>query len=100
MADDPELEARGRMCRRGVVTALLATLAGGWSASAFGQGYGAPGYGGPVYQKISQAMAYYQHHPNDGMSCGVCRYYRGGTCMIVAGRIPPYGWCRYFYPAA
>ena len=84
--------------RRGLVTALIGVLAGGWSFGALGQGYGAPGSRGAPssHRKISKAVAHYQYHPNGGMRCGICRHYRGGTCEIVAGRIPWYGWCRYF----
>jgi hypothetical protein len=106
MAEDKEESGTaGRICRRGLITGLLGVLAGGWPVAVFGQGYGLPGYGGPAppyappYGKIPKAVAHYQYYPNDGMRCGFCRFYRGGACAIVAGRIPPYGWCRFFRPA-
>ena len=81
MADNrTERNTEGQLGRRRLIAGLLGSLAVGWTASALGQGYGAPGYDGsaPMHRKISKAIAHYQYHPNDEMRCGLCVHYRGG----------------------
>jgi hypothetical protein len=50
--------------------------------------------------KISQAEAHYQNHPNKGQHCGGCTHYFFGSCAIVAGSISSNGWCKFFKAAA
>jgi hypothetical protein len=48
-------------------------------------------------KKMSQAEAQYQDRPKNGLSCAACALYRPpGACVVVAGPISPYGWCRLF----
>ena len=45
--------------------------------------------------KISKEAANYSH----GLPrahCGICEHYRKGACAIVAGKINPQMWCKYF----
>ena len=50
--------------------------------------------------KISQAAAHYQNHPNKGQHCGGCTHYFFGSCAIVAGSISSNGWCKFFKATA
>jgi hypothetical protein len=46
-------------------------------------------------EKISKRTAKY----GDGMPerhCGICQYFEGAHCRIVAGNINADDWCRYF----
>ena len=67
--------------------ALGALQAAQYGGSAYARGYGT----------VSKAVARYQYHPNVGQDCAICAHFRPpGSCEIVAGRIVPNGWCRYF----
>jgi hypothetical protein len=45
----------------------------------------------------SKAVAHYRNRPNGGQYCGICRHFcPPGGCEIVAGRIMPHGWCRFW----
>src|SRR6266542_1299827 len=51
-------------------------------------------------KKVTMAAAHYQYHPHGRQHCAVCRHFRGpSSCEIVAGKISPKGWCRYFSAA-
>jgi hypothetical protein len=48
-------------------------------------------------QKVSQANAKYQSHPNGQQRCDICQLFRPpSSCQIVAGTISPNGWCQFF----
>ncbi len=48
-------------------------------------------------QKISQANAKYQDHPNDNHQCDGCiQFQPPNACKIVEGTISPKGWCQFF----
>jgi len=49
--------------------------------------------------KVSQAEAHYQNHPNKGQHCGGCTHYFFGSCALVAGSISSNGWCKFFKAA-
>jgi hypothetical protein len=46
--------------------------------------------------KLTQAEAHYQNHPNKGQHCGGCVHYLFGGCALVAGSISSNGWCKLF----
>ena len=79
--------------------------------------------------KITQAAAKYQDHPNNMQMCGMCKFYipsdghagsgmmnrqmgpgmmggqmrgmmRPGTCELVEGSISPRGWCVLYRPVS
>ena len=50
--------------------------------------------------KVSQAAAHYQNHPNKGQHCGGCVHFLFGSCAIVAGSISSNGWCKFFKATA
>ena len=48
-------------------------------------------------QKISQANAKYQDHPNGTQQCDGCIQFQApNACKIVEGPINPKGWCQFF----
>ena len=48
-------------------------------------------------QKIKQADAKYQDHPNNGQQCDGCVQFQApNACKIVDGTINPKGWCQFF----
>jgi len=48
-------------------------------------------------QKISQANAKYQDHPNGSQECDGCIQFQApNACKIVDGPINPKGWCQFF----
>lgn len=48
-------------------------------------------------QKISQADAKYQEHPNGNQECDGCVQFQApNACKIVEGTINPKGWCQFF----
>jgi hypothetical protein len=48
-------------------------------------------------QKISQANAKYQDHPNGNNQCDGCVQFQApNACKIVDGTINPHGWCQFF----
>jgi hypothetical protein len=48
-------------------------------------------------QKISQANAKYQDHPNNNQQCDGCIQFEApNACKIVDGTISPKGWCQFF----
>jgi hypothetical protein len=48
-------------------------------------------------QKISQANAKYQDHPNSNQECDGCIQFQApNSCKIVDGTINPKGWCQFF----
>jgi hypothetical protein len=48
-------------------------------------------------RKVSQAEAFYQDRPNNGLGCAACTFFRPpAACAVVAGAISPLGWCRFF----
>ena len=48
-------------------------------------------------QKISQANAKYQDHPNNNQQCDGCIQFQApNACKIVEGNIDPKGWCQFF----
>jgi hypothetical protein len=48
-------------------------------------------------QKISQANAKYQDHPNGNQQCDGCIQFQApNACKIVEGPINPKGWCQFF----
>jgi hypothetical protein len=48
-------------------------------------------------QKISQADAKYQDHPNNNQECDGCIQFQApNACKIVDGNISPKGWCQFF----
>ena len=48
-------------------------------------------------QKISQANAKYQDHPNGNQQCDGCIQFQApNACKIVDGTINPKGWCQFF----
>jgi hypothetical protein len=51
----------------------------------------------PGQQKISQANAKYQDHPNGTQECDGCiQFQPPNACKIVDGTINPKGWCQFF----
>lgn len=46
-------------------------------------------------EKMSKESAGYKHGTKDE-HCGICEHYSRHECEIVAGRIFPAMWCRYF----
>ena len=50
-------------------------------------------------QKIKQADAKYQDHPNNNQQCDGCIQFQApNACKIVDGTINPKGWCQFFGP--
>ena len=50
-------------------------------------------------QKLTQAIAKYQDHPNGAQRCDLCIQFKApATCQIVDGTISPQGWCQFFGP--
>jgi hypothetical protein len=48
-------------------------------------------------QKISQANAKYQDHPNNNQECDGCIQFQApNACKIVESPINPKGWCQFF----
>jgi hypothetical protein len=48
-------------------------------------------------QKIKQADAKYQDHPNGTQKCDGCIQFQApNACKIVDGTISPDGWCQFF----
>lgn len=48
-------------------------------------------------QKISQANAKYQDHPNGNQECDGCIQFQApNACKIVESPINPKGWCQFF----
>jgi hypothetical protein len=48
-------------------------------------------------QKIKQADAKYQDHPNGTQKCDGCiQFQPPNACKIVDGTINPNGWCQFF----
>jgi hypothetical protein len=48
-------------------------------------------------QKISQANAKYQDHPNGTQECDGCIQFQApNACKIVESPINPKGWCQFF----
>jgi hypothetical protein len=48
-------------------------------------------------QKISQANAKYQDHPNGKQECDGCvQFHAPNACKLVEGTINPKGWCQFF----
>lgn len=50
--------------------------------------------------RVTQDEARYQAEPRGGQRCETCRHFIAdqSACEIVAGRISPRGWSRYFTP--
>jgi len=47
--------------------------------------------------KITQAEAHYQNHPNNQQRCEICLQFSPPyTCKIVHGPVVRTGWCQYF----
>lgn len=86
MDDTAPLLTRRTFVRSAIVLpALAGLLAGAASADA---------------SKASQAQMHYQTTPNNGMRCGLCKFFipgqdaqSNGTCQIVDGSISPNGYC-------
>ena len=51
--------------------------------------------------KVSQEEALYQLEPRAGERCEACVHFspEQSACEVVAGRIVPQGWSKYFEPA-
>lgn len=51
--------------------------------------------------KVSKEEALYQDEPRAGEKCEACVHFipEQSACEIVAGRISPQGWSKYFEPA-
>ena len=50
--------------------------------------------------KASKSAANYRDRPNGNQKCSVCRFFvRPYSCQLVAGRISPNGWSKFFKPA-
>ncbi len=48
-------------------------------------------------EKMSQEVAKYQDHPSDEKNCAQCSHFMPPDgCHLVAGKISPNGWCKYF----
>jgi hypothetical protein len=48
-------------------------------------------------QKVSQADAKYQDHPNGQQRCEICLNFRPpDACQFVESPISPKGWCQFF----
>lgn len=48
-------------------------------------------------RNIPKRAAHYQLHPNGRQHCAICVHFiPPDQCSVVAGRISPHGWCRYF----
>lgn len=108
----------GLVSRRDLLHGALlgATAAGAGVLSApavaqYGGGPGAmPGAGGGAAPgpapsrtgrgKVSKAAARYQDRPRGQQRCGRCAHFQApNSCEIVAGRISPNGWSRFFKQA-
>ena len=78
-----------RLSRRGMIAGTaLAACAAAMSAAT-----------GPAIaqQKISQANAKYQDHPNGEARCDHCVQFQAPNgCKLVEGEIKPDGWCQLF----
>ena len=91
--------SRRDILRKSLTGAALAagsTALGGWGPRAETEFFEEDG---PLarYGKVPKEVAHYQYHPNGPQHCAICRHFRGPDhCEIVAGRIVPNGWCRYF----
>lgn len=50
--------------------------------------------------KVSKEDALYQDQPRGGSKCEECVHFQSqqSACEIVAGRISPEGWSRFFEP--
>jgi hypothetical protein len=47
--------------------------------------------------KITQAAAHYQNHPNGQQRCEICLQFKPPyTCKIVHGPVVRTGWCQFF----
>ncbi len=51
--------------------------------------------------KVSKEEALYQDEPRAGEECESCSHFMAeqSACEIVAGKISPHGWSKYFEPA-
>jgi hypothetical protein len=57
----------------------------------------ARGPGPAISENVPKRVARYQDFPNGPQRCGRCVHFLPpGRCEIVAGRISPRGWCRFF----
>jgi hypothetical protein len=75
--------------RRNVLTGTAVAL--GVAAS------GAAASRASAQQKIKQADAKYQDHPNGTQKCDGCIQFQApNACKIVDGTISPDGWCQFF----
>ncbi len=75
--------------RRSVLTGTAVVL--GLAAS------GAAASRASAQQKIKQADAKYQDHPNGTQKCDGCVQFQApNACKIVDGTISPDGWCQFF----
>ena len=76
--------------RRAIGLGLRALAIGGWVVSG-----SLPARA--QAEKISQADAGYRDHPNGSKACAACSHFQPpNACHLVAGKISPNGWCRYF----
>lgn len=51
----------------------------------------------PAEAKTSQQAAAYVNHPKGDQECDKCRFFqKPNGCMIVAGKISPKGWCKFY----
>jgi len=80
---------RNGISRRIVITGTAAAV--GAAAT------GAAATRASAQQKISQANAKYQDHPNNNQQCDGCIQFQApNACKIVDGNINPKGWCQFF----
>jgi hypothetical protein len=78
-----------RISRRNILTGTAFAL--GVAAS------GAAANRACAQQKIKQADAKYQDHPNGTQKCDGCvQFLPPSSCKIVDGMINPNGWCQFF----
>jgi len=62
-------------------------------------GLSAAGLAHEAEAKVTQKAAGYQDHPKQGHQCSGCSHFHApDSCDLVAGKISPNGWCRFFSP--
>lgn len=78
-----------RISRRSLLTGTAVAL--GVAAS------GAAATSALAQQKIKQADAKYQDHPNGNRKCDGCIQFQApNACKLIDGTISPNGWCQFF----
>ncbi len=76
---------------------------------------------GATTPKATKEAAHYQHRPNNGRMCSMCKYFispggtagsgmmggtmgsgmmQSGSCQLVQGRISPMGYCDFYTPVS